>query len=273
MTTAWLIDGNPDAHLDPVNRGLAYGDGLFETIAAPGGRPRHLERHYARLRASCERLGMPSPSRESIDADIVKLVTADTDCIVKIIVTRSGGGRGYRPPDQAAISRMTGIFPWPDYPPARSKQGIHAIRCAMRLGENPLLAGMKHLCRLEQVLAQREVAATPADEGLLFSSSGLLVSGSMSNVFIVSAGRLQTPRLDRCGVAGIMRGLILEAANTHSLDVEVGDFDAQALAAAQEIFVCNSVFGIWPVSVLDGVAIGVGKLTQSVQEFPELQLR
>lgn len=264
MRTAWLIDGKPNLALSPADRGLAYGDGVFETIAAPGGRMRRFDRHFARLSASCERLRFPCPSRADIETDIAKLITGSADCVIKVIVTRGAGGRGYRPPEDATPTRLTGIFAWPNYPPEHYTAGIRAIRCTICLGENPALAGLKHLCRLEQVLARREIAECNAAEGLMCSSQGYVVSGSMSNVFAVIDGTLCTPRLDRCGVAGVMRGAIIDAAESRGIAVHERILEPAEIERADELFFCNSIFGIWPVRVLGDIAFDVGKLTQSL---------
>jgi len=266
MQTAWLIDGMPQHGLTPADRGLAYGDGLFETIAAPRGRVRRFDRHFARLSASCERLGFACPSREAIEADIAALLPASLDCVVKVIVTRGGGGRGYRPPRNADPTRVIGVFPWPEYPQAHYHAGIRAVNCSIRLGENPAIAGLKHLCRLEQVLAQREIAAIDAAEGLMCSVRGDVISGTMSNVFVAVDGQLCTPRVDRCGVAGVMRSEIIDAARADGMKVHERIIDPKELPRAAEMFFCNSVLGIWPVRVLDDIAFDVGKLTQSLME-------
>jgi len=273
MRTAWLIDGKPNNCLSPADRGLAYGDGVFETIAAPGGRVRRFERHFERLSASCNRLGIACPGREDIEADIASLLSSSQDAVIKVIVTRGGGGRGYRPPDGATPTRLTGVFGWPAYPRKYYSDGVRAIHCSIRLGENAALAGLKHLCRLEQVLAQREIAASGAEEGLMRASSGDVIAGSMSNVFAVIDGKLCTPELDRCGVAGVMRREILDIAEAGGVAVQERRIELSEIEVADELFFCNAVFGIWPVRVLGDVAFDVGKLTQSLMEQLEVTAR
>jgi 4-amino-4-deoxychorismate lyase len=264
MDTAWLIDGVKQPGLPLDDRGFAYGDGLFETIAAPNGRVRRFDSHYERLTASCERLNFSAPSFALLEADVDRIVTPGTDCVVKIIVTRGSGGRGYRPPEFPSPRRIVGVFPWPDYPPDRYTDGVRVIRCETRLAENPALAGMKHLCRLEQVLAQSEVAAAGAHEGIVRSVSGRIISGTMSNLFAVKTSALITPVIDRCGVAGVMRSAIIDAARRSDIPVSEQVMDPAMLETADELFLSNSIIGIWPISVLEGVAFSVGPLTQSL---------
>jgi 4-amino-4-deoxychorismate lyase len=124
---------------------------------------------------------------------------------------------------------------------------------------------MKHLNRLEQVLARSEVPVEEATELLVFSSSGNLVSGTMSNLFLVRQGRLFTPKLDRCGVAGVMRRVILREAAATGLAVEESVLGEADLASADEIFITNARIGIWPIRTLDGREVGVGPVTRKLQ--------
>jgi 4-amino-4-deoxychorismate lyase len=135
----------------------------------------------------------------------------------------------------------------------------------MRLGENAALAGMKHLNRLEQVLARSEVPADDATELLLFSSSGQLVSGTMSNVFIVQDGRLRTPRIDLCGVAGVMRRVVLHEAAKAGIVTEECTLSATDLGATTEMFLTNARIGIWPVRAVVERPVALGDTTRRLQ--------
>ncbi|MBV8851995.1 MAG: aminotransferase class IV, partial [Sinobacteraceae bacterium] len=135
----------------------------------------------------------------------------------------------------------------------------------LRLGENPALAGLKHCNRLEQILARAEWSDPAIFEGLLFSHSGHLASGTMSNVFLVKAGRLATPRVDRCGVAGVMRAVVLDTARQLAVPVEECTLEAGALRQAEEIFLTNARIGILPVAMLDERALSIGPITQRLR--------
>lgn len=264
MNSAWLIDGDADSSLPPDDRGFTYGDGVFETISAPRGRPRLLAAHFERLFRSCERLAIGAPSQKTLLGDIERLIEPGVDCVVKIVVTRGSGGRGYRPPEPASCRRVVGVFPWPQYPQRHYTDGIRVIRCNTRLAENPALAGMKHLCRLENVLAQREVSDAQANEGLMQSCRGDYISGTMSNLFVVVGDELHTPALERCGVAGVMRGAIIQSAREAGVRVRETVVGSEMLHSADELFVSNTLIGIWPITVLEDIAFPVGSLTQSL---------
>lgn len=266
MNPRHFVDGQPDAGVDPADRGLAYGDGVFETMACRGGRIRRLEYHLDRVIHGCARLAIPAPDRAGLRAEIESACPAAEPAVVKLIVTRGSGARGYAVPEPAVPRRIVSISPWPDPPRSLYTRGVSVRTCALRLGENPQLAGIKHLSRLEQVLARMELIGTGAHEGLLRSTSGALVSGTSSNVFAVDGGRLLTPRLERCGVHGVMRRIVLERAGEVGLQGLETEMTADALPGCDELFVTNAVLGIRPVAELDGHAFAVGAKTLALME-------
>ena len=265
-----LIDGEPAAEpgaaVSVLDRGLHYGDGLFETIACEGGRPRLIERHLQRLAAGCERLGLVPGDGAVLTREVLELAAGTSRAIVKLLLTRGVSlARGYAPAGSERTLRIALRYAWPGHDPQQAGQGVRVRRAALRLGENPALAGIKHCNRLEQVLARREWTDPGIAEALLFSSSGALVSGTMSNVFLVRGSEVLTPCIDRCGVAGVMRGLVLEIAAAAGISAEERRLDAADLAAADELFLTNAVTGIRPVRELDGRGLVVGPVTRVLQ--------
>jgi 4-amino-4-deoxychorismate lyase len=263
VETLWLVDGRRDG-LDPADRGLAYGDGLFETMAAVDGRIRWLDYHFQRLEDGCARLSIPAPDRALIRGEIAAHCPPSGRAIVKLIVTRGSGARGYGPTAGTQPRRILSISSWPDYPAANYTDGIRVRVCALRLGENPALAGIKHLCRLEQVLAQLELRDYDVQQGLLLDSGGRVISGTSSNVFAVRSGELSTPALTRCGVKGVMRRVVLEMAAEMGLRVREGDLTLTELQQADELFMTNALFGIWPVAQLDAQSFRAGVTTREL---------
>ena len=254
-----LVDG-----VSPYDRGLHYGDGLFETIVCVNGRARFLSLHLERLSLGCERLrialGDVEPLRKEIQA-----AAADGDALIKVIVTRGEAvARGYGWSGTEVASRFVFRYPLPPENVAAGRDGIRAVVAKLRYGENPQLAGLKHLNRLEQVLARSEVPVEEAAELLVFSSCGHLVSGTMSNVFVVMKGRVLTPKLDLCGVAGVMRRVILREAEGSGIPAGEHVISDVDLAHADEIFVSNARIGLWPVRTLDGREVGVGPVTRRI---------
>jgi 4-amino-4-deoxychorismate lyase len=268
MSGEALIDGRSAARIDVRDRGLHYGDGLFETMAVVDGAVRRLAAHLARLWTGCERLGIAPPDPGLLQAEIAALAAGQQRAVLKLILTRGSGGRGYAPPEPGTPRRMLLREPWPGYAAGRCEDGVAVRLCHTVPGDQPRLAGIKHLNRLEQVLARREWSASAEDapaEGLMFDGRGDVVGGTMSNVFIVREGRVLTPRLDRCGVAGTVRAALMQAAMRAGVPCQETTIARDALYAAQEIFLTNALIGIWPVRRLEDRVLAVGPVTRHMQ--------
>ena len=258
------VNGTPAESMSVRDRGLAYGDGLFETISIRQGRPRLLDRHLQRLQLGCQRLQI-SLDMDLLRTEISSFALQVGQGVAKLIVTRGDGVRGYALPTQQQTLRVLMSSPPPDYPTANTETGVKLFPCVTRLAEQPLLAGIKHLNRLEQVLARAEWQGADYAEGLMRDQSGRVIEGVFSNLFMVSAGQLLTPTLQRCGVAGVMREEIMEQAKRLGICCELRDIGHAELLAADEVFLCNSLYGIWPVRELDGRLWAVGELTRLLQ--------
>lgn len=243
----FLIDGRPGSTIPVQDRGLSYGDGVFETIAVHAGEPLLLSAHLDRLALGCRTLGITPPDSTLLQAECMQVATRQTRAVIKVIVTRGSGGRGYQPAPDAVPLRIVALHPWPDYPAERRDRGVVALFCATRLARQPALAGIKHLNRLEQVLGRRELIASDCAEGIMLDTDDNVVAGTMSNVFVVRDGRLLTPRLDQCGIAGIVRAAVLARCRELDLPAEEGTLRREDVLAADEVFFTNSILGLWPV--------------------------
>jgi 4-amino-4-deoxychorismate lyase len=247
-----LVDGIPADAIGISDRGLQYGDGLFETIAVVDGAPCLWDRHLARLRAGCARLAIPPPPEEQLVDDALRLTTGVDRAVLKVIVTRGDGGRGYRPPATPRPRRIVGLTPWPGYPGDWTSAGVRVRYCATRLGRQPRLAGLKHLNRLEQVLGRAEWDDPDVAEGLMLDLEGDVVEGTQANVFVWRDGRLLTPALDQCGVAGVVRGLTIDVGRQLGVEVVEARLTPEDLVRADALFLTSSLAGLWPVRELAG---------------------
>lgn len=251
-----LVNGREGEGINPMDRGLHYGDGLFETMAVQGGRVRFLDWHLERLAEGAARLAIPLPEPETLRAEIAAVSAADRG-LVKLIVTRGAGARGYRPPPRPEPARVVFGLPWPALPPAAWIHGVRVGWCGLRLGRNPRLAGIKHLNRLEQVLARAEWDDVAMAEALMMDDRDHAICGTQTNLFAKIAGRWTTPGVDQCGVAGIMR----RAFSTWSADrgdpVIERSLPAAELAGAAALLLTNAVIGAWPVAELAGRAMPI----------------
>lgn len=262
-TTSWVettwVDGAPGRAVPADDRGLHYGDGLFETVAVRRGVPVFWERHMTRLAEGCARLRLPRPDPAVLQREADALCRDADAAVLKVVITRGSGGRGYRPPAAPEPRRVLSLHPWPGAVAARAAEGVRVITCRTPLGDSPALAGLKHLNRLEQVLARAEWDDPDIPEGLMADTRGRLVEGTMGNLFAVRAGALVTPPVDRCGVRGIMRGVVMEQAAGRGLAVSEAYLDLPALVRAEEVFLTNSIIGLWPVLAVDGAPVGQGR--------------
>lgn len=243
-----LIDGQPARQVQADDRGLLYGDGLFETIRCERGQARWLSHHWQRLSAGAARLHLPVPDRATLDREVALLAAGAERCLIKVVLTRGVGPRGYRPTGEERPTRVVARYDWPAAAPAALQLG----RSTVPLGENPRLAGIKHLNRLEQVLAQLELQPGLVDEVVMFASSGLPVCGSMSNLFVCQEHELLTPAVNLCGVAGVMRTLVLEAAAALSVPLRIVSLREADLARATGLFMSNVRWGLMPVAEYAG---------------------
>lgn len=261
-----LINGRAADTISALDRGLHYGDGLFETLAIKNGLPVHWERHLQRLMHGCERLSIAAPDIAALTLEAQRLCAGQDRAVLKIIVTRGIGGRGYRPLSSAEPTRIMMRYPWPDYPAANAQDGVCVRLCRTRLGSNSVLADLKHLNRLEQVLARSEWADETIAEGLMFDQDDHVIEGTMSNLFLVRGGQLITADVTNCGVAGILRGLIIEWAAQQRMVCTVRAVPRDELFDADELLLCNSVIGIWPVRAIDAHRYSPGPVTRTLMQ-------
>ena len=242
---------------------MAFGDGVFRTIAVRAGRALNWTWHYRRLSIDCALLGIAAPPEAVVAFEVAQV--ARDDATVKVIVTRGVGGRGYGIPQAVPATRIVAAFASASHDPARARDGVAVRRCALVISEQPRLAGAKTLNRLENVLARSEWDDPAIAEGLLVDAGGRVIEGTMSNLFLVARGRVATPDLARCGVVGAQRERVRELLGRAGIDCEVRDIDWAGLEEADEIFLTNSLIGAWPVARLGERRWAPGALTRRVQ--------
>lgn len=262
-----LVNGQARKDLDIQDRGLSYGHGVFETLKISAGQVVLWYEHLERLVTSCQRLKILTDNlQKDLESDLLQLPVQD-QAVLKIIITAGVGGRGYQAPDNVTPSRIVQIFPYPVYSDQPEQLGIRARWCQIQLSSAPLLAGMKHLNRLEQVLARSEWSDSSIKEGIVCGSDGFLAEGTMSNLFLIKNGVLKTPVLCSYGVEGIMRNYLLDLARANNIPVEVTQLTKTDLLSADEAFFCNSLIEIWPLHQLDEHRFEIGPITRKLQSL------
>jgi 4-amino-4-deoxychorismate lyase len=258
---AW-IDGAAATALPLDDRGFAYGDGLFETMRAAGGRIALWDLHLARLLDGCARLGLAAPEPAALAGDCAIALRDAPDALLKLVLTRGGGGRGYARPHAAPIRRILMRHP---LPASSDPRGLRAVACATCLPLDPRLAGLKHLNRLHQVLARAEVDAAGADEGICLDGAGRVACATAANVFAVVDGVVCTPAIEAAGVAGVARAALL-ADRRFAADIRVGELWPEQLARASEVFLSNAVRGVQPLREFDGRPLTVGPAAEAARQ-------
>jgi len=269
--THWFCNGQAIDSLPIDDRAIHYGDGLFETIAIRNGEPRLWSLHIERLHSGCDRLGLDSPADESLRVEITAAMhAAQVDpsyALAKLIITAGSSTRGYRRPISVGSRVLTGVSE-AQRPAADNYQaGVVAVRCTTTVSEQPTLAGLKTLNRLEQVLARNERSNTDAFEGLMCDADGRLICGTMSNVFVVHDQSVSTPALDRCGVAGVMRQHVLNTLKIAGHEITEKNVSWDHAMAADELFLTNSQFGLVPIQGIDEQRWRVGPVTGKVMKL------
>ncbi|MFT4654118.1 MAG: 4-amino-4-deoxychorismate lyase [Kangiellaceae bacterium] len=239
------------------DRALNYGDGCFTTMYGESDAIFLFNEHFQRLARDCQKLSI------NVCLDTVKqwlligLGSMITKChrayAVKIIISRGVGGRGYELPEDANTSVIMSIFPSQpvDSKIAQSDNYHFSVKQAnMSLSTQPLLAGIKHLNRLEQVLAKRELQQYECDDLILCDQAGILIEATAANIFYKKDGVWFTPELLNCGVSGVMREAILTFFKNEGLAYKVVPALFCELINADSIFLCNAIKFLTPVSTL-----------------------
>jgi 4-amino-4-deoxychorismate lyase len=257
------INGRNSTRIDYRDRGLQYGDGVFETMRVHRGQVRLVEYHLDRLYAGCRQLEIEGPSLLALRRELVRIAALRSEGVLKLIVTRGNGRRGYRPTGRERCTRILALHALPKTVLTDGSTPVRVRLCATPLGLNPRLAGLKTLNRLESVVARAEWNDARIWEGLMRDVDENIVCGTMSNLFLRSGSSLMTPVLDRCGVAGVMRRWILETAGDLRLSPVERRIRWQDLREAEEVFMSNAVVGLRSVGVIER---GRERLRQSAFE-------
>jgi len=247
-----LVNGADAADIPTDDRGLNYGDGVFETIAVVAGQPALWDRHFERLTRGAALLGFEPPESSQLRGE-VEAESGGDDAVIRVTLTRGSGGRGYRAPRHAIPRRIVNASVLPSYPIGYWCDGIAVRLCETRLPHRPALGGVKHLNRLEQVLARSEWDDTERPEGLMMTPDGEYpAEGCMTNLFARIGDVLVTPPIRPYGVEGVMRGEIMAERERAGQPVREDWLSVGDLCRADEVFLTNSVIGLWPVRRIEG---------------------
>jgi len=271
------VNGVDTSAIDIADRGLAYGDGLFETMRVVNGRIPLYEYHLERLAKGVEvlRMGPVEALLEQFDGEVQSVLEATKhDAVLKVIVTRGRGGRGYQPPEEARIQIVSQLFD--AYGASKGgEKGARLNIAQYRMGLNPSLAGIKHLNRLDQVLVAEELLQINQhlnqeqrfDELLVCSIEDCVIEGSKSNLLLFNKDRVVTPGLERCGVSGTLRDALMATQAEHGVTIEERVLSLGDLEQYSAMAICNSIIGLRPVKFLGDRELSFDKRCDQLQHF------
>jgi 4-amino-4-deoxychorismate lyase len=256
MSTLIFRGNTQIEHLSSNDRGFAYGDGLFESILVHRGEFVWWSQHWRRLSMDAARLGITLPDEAGIFSAVQRLVGQQT-CVLKIIVTRGESGRGYAMATGPTTTVMS-IHPVPE----RHALPIALRWCQTPIAQQPALAGIKHLNRLENILARSEWCSSDYADGLMCDNKGSVICATSANIFIYQAARWRTPSLALCGIDGIARQWFL----AQMPDCMVTTLSRAVVENAEAIFLCNSVRGMMVVKCIETIQLPSNDLCAEWQQ-------
>ncbi|EDP99002.1 aminodeoxychorismate lyase [Shewanella benthica] len=271
VTKVW-VNGELNGHIEPLDRGLAYGDGLFATMRIVQGQIAFLSAHLDRLTQGTKRLGFSwSPSQALVTHVKHQAKIQVTGCL-KLLLSRGTGGRGYGAPATCEITEVISLHAIPTHYASWQKTGISLTCSPIKLSQQPRLAGIKHLNRLEQVLIKSESLPAGYQDWLVLDGLDNIVESSMANLFFVSGKHIVTPSISRSGVAGVMREQVIYALLEAGYDVEARPIAYSHLCHYQHVFMTNSLVGILDINHVDDVHFTHADFTQQIRQTLHLTL-
>lgn len=243
-TPSFIVNGSFEPFISPLDRGLAYGDGVFRTLLIRDGMPECWPQHYQKLVADCAMIKIVCPSAELLMSDLQQLFLPDETAIAKIIITRGEGERGYAPPAVTNPTRVVIKSMLKTYPASYLSDGVNLHVCKTPIATMPLLAGVKHLNRLENVLARMEWTDPNIVDGIMLDDQNHVIECTSANIFICFSDTLITPKLDKCGIAGVTRQRVIDLAHLLGLTVSIEHISLPKLLSADEVLITNSIYGV-----------------------------
>ena len=268
MNPVILINGEEQSKVSIFNRNVQYGDGLFETCISKNNKILFWQRHLERLNLGCERLNIKKIQESTWISDLKKAFTlsSENNCIVKLILSRGDSLRGYGYMEDITPVRIVII--------SEKKKSAAKDIFSLEFSEsgfysNPNLAGIKHCNRLEQILARANLSS---DEAIMKDENENVISVTQGNIYLIYDGKLYTPKLDRCGVEGSRRSLIMGIARSLDIDAIESRISGDKLLQANEVFISNSVIGIQSVSFIEESGFGDSPLTERIKALYDTKI-
>ncbi len=261
MNSIVIINGEEQANISIFNRNVQYGDGLFETCIAKDNQILFWNKHLSRLDIGCDKLKIKKIEESIWLEDIKKALSLSSkkQCIIKLILSRGNSQRGYSYPDEILPVRIV-IASEMNKPQSK---GLFSLEYAQSgYHSNPNLAGIKHCNRIEQILAR---ATMHKDEAIMLDENEDIISVTQGNIYFIFGNNLVTPKLDKCGVVGSRRSLILELAKSISINVKEDTVSKTQAEKADEVFISNSLIGVQSVGSIENFHLKKNSKTKKIK--------
>lgn len=267
----FFVNGKQQQSVSITDRSFQYGDGCFTTILVKYGQPLLLHAHKERIDLTCQKLFMSPPEWNNVEEWIEAAINASGHQTLalsglKIHVSRGSGGRGYSPKGVGNAQVTIQTFAYPSHYELWQSEGIKVGVSSTRVGFNPLLAGLKHNNRLEQVLIKKEIDDTEYDDNIVLDIYDHVVEMSAANLFWITNNELYTPDLSNSGVAGIKREQVLAYAKQHQLVINIDHFSINEIFKADEVFITNALHGVVPIIQINKEEFTIGAISCALQE-------
>ena len=261
MDSIAIINGKEQSNISIFNRNFQYGDGLFETCVVKNNQILFWEKHLSRLDIGCRKLKIKNIEEEIWLKDIKKALslTSKKNCVLKLILSRGNSQRGYSYPDDILPVRVVIVSEMKN---VQAKESFSLEYASSGYHSNPNLAGIKHCNRIEQILAR---SSLKRDEAIMLDENQNIISVTQGNIYFIFGQSLVTPKLDRCGVIGSRRSLILELAESIELNVEEGNVSMNDAKKADEAFISNSIMGIQSVNSIEEYQLPKKMITEQIK--------
>lgn len=263
----YWVNGQPASTTSLQDRSFQYGDGCFTTMLTKQGEVQWWDKHMERMQSCLDLLYISHPDWQLVKTWVNKAVDSQSQLSgIKLHISRGEGGRGYSPNGVAKPMVTISQFAYPSHYLDWQRDGIALGVCQQRLGLSPLLAGHKHNNRIEQVLLKREVELSGYLDSVVLDINGHVAETTIANLFWLKDDILFTPLLDKCGVAGVARRLVIEQAISWGIEVVVSDFPLEHIANADEVFITNSLLQLVPITKINNWAFSIGEYSRRFQE-------
>ena len=259
-----------EARISPLDRGILYGYGLFETMRSYGGHVFSLDRHLVRLMHSAGKIGIDAGlDHVVLRQAIYKTLEANErpDARIRLTVLAGEGERGLTLPTPGTLTIIIVAEELVLPPPRAYKEGICAVVVSTRRNSRSLLSGIKSINYLDSLVAQSEAIAAGADQAILLNERGFVAECSTSNIFLVVAEKLLTPSVESGILPGVTRELVLELARGLGVAARVGEIPLNHLLGADEAFMTNSLIEVMPITAVDGKPLGSGKVGEITEKL------